>query len=136
MEITRDEIKAVRVAMSAALASVAKQFNLEITPGAASFNPHAFTIKIECVRAGQRVAMASMKHDVLLTSRYGLKVGDLVTASSGHEYKIEGATRSDKFPLEVTRVSDGKRFRLSARGLTCRDFVVRDAWATSNVATR
>jgi hypothetical protein len=113
---------AIRQDVESALASVAQKHGIKIGTGKLHYmrDGSSITIEVELATIGQDGAaltksVTDFKHSC---SRYGLKPEHLgaIFTYGGERYRLDGMAggRSYKYVFAVTRVRDGKRYRLPA----------------------
>jgi hypothetical protein len=130
--ITRQEVAAFQKDLAETLKPLMKKYGVALTKQRASFDATGFSVKVEFIREGAEKERAAAQHDSYLIGRYGIKVGDTLITGRGQKFVVDGATRSEKFPL--TGTMNGKGFRFSDKGLKREDGTpVVDKWDSATV---
>lgn len=112
--ITKELLKAIRVDLNAALATVAAKHRLSITCGNCTFNANDATMKlaINTIESGEVITkeMGYLRRNLGLI---GLREEHLtqVFSLSGHRFTVSGYNaRASAKPFLITRVDDGKTY--------------------------
>ena len=121
MNIDSKKIRELRGEIDQALEVLAKKHGLQIKAGNAKYDPHGqfCTFQLECsVLDENNQAKTQEAVDFeRMANLYNLKPEDLgkTIVVHGTEYTIEGLKpRSSKYPICVSRNSDGRKFKLVA----------------------
>lgn len=115
--LDKPTIRSISADMNKALQSVASKYGITIGPKGGSFTESNATIKFECAIISSKGVMTKERMEWMSMAKYtgpGLKTEwlDETFMYGGHEYKITGlATRGQKRPVLVTKVSNGKGFK-------------------------
>jgi hypothetical protein len=108
--------RTLRNVVEETLQEVAKEHGISIKVGSGSFSDVNFNFKVEASVIGKDGVALSKEAESfkMLAKAYNLEPTDLHREFTfrGDIYKIKGlSSRSDKFPILATKVSDGKTFK-------------------------
>ena len=108
--------RVLRNVVEETLQEVAKEHGVCIKVGSGSFSGNNFTFKVEASVIGANGIALSKEAESfkMLAKAYNLEASDLHREFTfrGDAYKIKGlSSRSEKFPILATKLSDGKTFK-------------------------
>ena len=114
-QFDRQSLRALRVDLDQAMATIASKYGIQLSAGNISFTPETATIKVQAgvVKNGTVVTKEAKDFDRYkgLEGLGSLNVGDTIQLQ-GKEYTISGyKPRSKKSPVLVTR--DGRSYKVS-----------------------
>ena len=117
-QFDRQSLRALRVDLDSAMATIASKYGIELSAGNISFTSETATIKVAAGiigSNGRAVTPEAKAFDQYksLVGLGGLNVGDTIDLQ-GDMYTISGyKPRSKKSPVVVTKVSNGSSYKVS-----------------------
>jgi hypothetical protein len=117
--MNKERVRAINIAMVAALQSVEAEYGVSIKTGSSRFGDDSYAVKVDVVEndaSGNAVRKEAVnfKSDALFLGLPPGSLGQMFTFN-GYKYTIVGANRkSYKRPILVSRTDNGKEYKMGA----------------------